>query len=51
MPAETFPALRPAAPVLETVLGSTRPFRRRVLLGTLLAGILFVWVAGALAWR
>jgi serine phosphatase RsbU (regulator of sigma subunit)/anti-sigma regulatory factor (Ser/Thr protein kinase) len=49
--AETFPALRPAAPVLETVLGSTRPFRRRVLLGTLLAGILFVWVAGALAWR
>jgi serine phosphatase RsbU (regulator of sigma subunit)/anti-sigma regulatory factor (Ser/Thr protein kinase) len=47
---ETLPALRPA-PALETALAGTRPFRRRVLLGALLAAILFVWVAGALAWR
>jgi serine phosphatase RsbU (regulator of sigma subunit)/anti-sigma regulatory factor (Ser/Thr protein kinase) len=48
---ETLPALRAAPPALETALASTRPFRRRVLLGALLAGVLFVWVAGALAWR
>jgi serine phosphatase RsbU (regulator of sigma subunit)/anti-sigma regulatory factor (Ser/Thr protein kinase) len=47
---EPLPALRPS-PDLAVVLGGTLRFRRRVLVGALLAGVLFVCVAAALAWR
>jgi anti-sigma regulatory factor (Ser/Thr protein kinase) len=50
MQTETLPALRPA-PALDIALGSPLPLRRRMLLGALLAAVLFVCVAGALAWR
>ena len=50
MQTETLPAL-PAPPALDVALGVRLPFRRRALLGALLAGILFLFVAGALAWR
>ncbi|HEY3614661.1 MAG TPA: SpoIIE family protein phosphatase [Gaiellales bacterium] len=50
MQSETLPAL-PAPPALEVAFGGSIPFRRRLLLGALVAGILFVCVAGALAWR
>ena len=49
MHVETLPA--PRRPALEIGLGTSLSFRRRVLLGALLAGVLFVCVAGALAWR
>jgi anti-sigma regulatory factor (Ser/Thr protein kinase)/GAF domain-containing protein len=47
---EALPAL-PVTPALDVALAPSLPFRRRVLLGALLAGVLFLCVAGALAWR